>query len=150
MSETFPIIPATGRVFVILVPIAAILVLLAALLFYMAYSPRHVQFVVSPGELHIRGDLYARKIPLSELDLTKARTLDLTVEGDLKPMARTNGTGLPGYSAGWFMLANGSKALLFVTARKEVVAVPDHQGWLLMMSVRDPKQFLNALRQAAM
>lgn len=150
MTETFPIIPATGRAFVILVPLAAIFVLIAALLFYIAWSPRHVRFEVSRGTLRIRGDIYGRKIPLSDLELAGARVVDLSTDKSLRPMAKTNGTGLPGYKAGWFMLADGSKALLFVTDRKQVVAVPDRKGWLLMMSVSNPSRFLDALRQAAM
>lgn len=148
MSETFPIIPATSRAFFILIPLAAVFVLIAALLFYIAWSPRHVRFEVSQGTLRIRGDIYGRRIPLSELDLARARAVDLTADENLRPMAKTNGTGLPGYSAGWFRLADGSKALLFVTSRKQVVVVPDKKGWLLMMSLPDPTRFIAVLRQA--
>lgn len=35
-----------------------------------------------------------------------------------------------------------------VTERKQVVAVPDRKGWLLLLSVQDPGRFLSALRQA--
>ena len=39
------------------------------------------------------------------------------------PKLRTWGTGLPNYQAGWFLLQNGEKALLFVTDWSRTVAV---------------------------
>lgn len=150
MTETFPMVPAASRSLVVVIPVAVVLGFIAGLLIYSLYSPRHVRFEVSRGTLRIRGDIYGRKIPLSDLELAGARVVDLTADESLRPMAKTNGTGLPGYKAGWFMLADGSKALLFVTDRKQVVAVPDRKGWLLMMSVSNPSRFLDALHQAAM
>lgn len=135
--------------FAILVPLVLVLLLGAGILFYMFYAPRHVRFEVSRGKLQIRGDIYGRTIPLTELDLNRARTANLILEPELRPKYRTNGTGLPGYSAGWFRLANGSKALLFVTNREHVIVVPDTKGWLLLMSVADGTRFLSALQQAA-
>lgn len=150
MTETFPMVPAASRSLVVVIPAAVVLGLIAGLLIYSLYSPRHVRFEISQGVLRIRGDVYGRRIPLSDLDLAQARVVDLTTDENLRPMAKTNGTGLPGYKAGWFMLADGSKALLFVTSRKQVVVAPDKKGWLLMMSVSNPSGFLDALRQAAM
>jgi hypothetical protein len=59
------------------------------------------------------------------------------------------GTGLPGYSAGWFSLRNGEKALLFVTDRSRVVRIPTRDGYSLMVSPRHPQAFMEALRAAA-
>lgn len=148
MTETFPMVPAASRGLIVVIPVAVVLGLVAGVLIYSLYSPRHVHFDVSQGQLRIRGDIYGRTIPLSDLDLAQAKVVDLTADENLRPMARTNGTGLPGYKAGWFRLADGSKALLFVTERKRVLAVPDRKGWLLLMSVSDPARFLSALRQA--
>lgn len=148
MSETFPMVPATSRGLIVVIPVAVVLAIVAGVLIYALYSPRHVRFDVSPGQLRIRGDIYGRTIPLSELDLAQARVVDLTADENPHPMARTNGTGLPGYKAGWFRLADGFKGLLFVTNRKKVVAVPDRKGWLLLLSVQDPNRFLGALRHS--
>lgn len=149
MTETFPIIPATGKMFAGLIPLALILFFVAGVIFYLFYAPRHVRFEVSPGQLRIRGDIYGRTIPLAELELGAARTVSLNDESELRPSRRSNGTRLPGYSAGWFRLTNGSKALLFVTDRQHVIVVPNTQGWLLLMSVADSTRFLEALQQAA-
>ena len=149
MVETFPMVPATGRAYAVFIPVALVGLLVLALAVYLAWSPGHVQFEVSPGTLRIRGDLYGRTIPLSELQLAEARIIDLRQEPDLRPRFRKNGTGLPGYSAGWFRLAGGAKALLFLTERSQVAVIPDKQGWLLLLSVADGRRFLDALRNAA-
>lgn len=149
MVETFPMVPATGRAYALAIPVALVAVVVLVLAAYLAWSPRHVQFEVSPGKLRIRGDIYGRTIPLSELELAEARIVDLNQEPDLRPTARTNGTGLPGYSAGWFRLAGGAKALLFLTERTHVAVIPDSRGWLLLLSVADGSRFLDALRRDA-
>jgi hypothetical protein len=148
MSEVFPMIPASGRVFGALIPLALVFLFIGALLIYLFYAPRHVRFEVSRGLLRIRGDVYGRAIPLGDLDLGAARTVDLNDGSDLRPARRTNGIGLPGYSSGWFRLANGTKALLFVTDRRCVTVIPNAQGWLLMVSVADSGRFLQALQAA--
>ncbi len=149
MVETFRMVPAAGRAYALSIPIALLAVFIMALAVYLTWAPRHVHFEVSPGKLRIRGDIYGRTIPVSELDLAQARIVDLTQEPDLRPRRRTNGTGLPGYSAGWFRLAGGAKALLFLTEKQHVAVIPDNRGWLLLLSVADGPRFLDALRNAA-
>jgi hypothetical protein len=55
------------------------------------------------------------------------------------------GTGLPGYAAGWFKLANGEKALVYVTTQSEVVYIPTTEGYSLLLSVTEPDRFLARL-----
>jgi len=107
-----------------------------------------VRFEVSPEGLRIRGDLfYGRTIPRTELMLDQARVLDLTSTTDYKPVRRTNGTGMPGYSAGWFRLQNGEKALVFVGDWTRVAMIPVKEGYSLLLSVPDTDRFLAALRR---
>lgn len=146
MVETFPIVPATGRAYAVAIPVGIVALFLIALAVYLIWSPTHVRLEVSPGSLRIRGDIYGRTIPLSELDLSQASVVNLNQQPDLRPRFRTNGTGLPGYSAGWFRLSGGAKALCFVTERQSVTVIPDRQGWLLLLSVADPPKFMDALR----
>jgi Bacterial PH domain len=149
MVETFPMVPATGRAYALSIPIALVALIVVGLAVYLSWSPRHVQFEVSPGKLRIRGDIYGRTIPLADLELANARIVDLGQEPEFRPARRTNGTGLPGYSAGWFKLAGGAKALLFLTERSHVTVIPNSRGWLLLLSVADGPRFLDALRNAA-
>jgi hypothetical protein len=57
------------------------------------------------------------------------------------------GTGLPGYQAGWFRLANGETALLYLTDRAKAVYVPTTNGYALILSPDNPERFMAALRE---
>ena len=170
MKKVFPIVPA-GRgplitcgvaalVLVIIMVLAGrgpgvaawivdlvlggILLLLASL----AYASRHVRFEISPAGLAIRGDIYGRRLAFPSLLTGEAKVLDLGADPAHRPVLRTNGTGLPGYGSGWFKLANGEQALLFVTDRR-VVYLPTREGYAVLLSVAEPEAFLQALRQEA-
>ncbi len=171
MREVFPIVPATSGP-VITFGIAALLlcsiILLAAsapvvvfgvvalvagsiilLLGSFAYASRLVKFEVSPEGLAIRGDLYGRRLPAASLLREAARLVDLTEDPNYRPVWRTNGAGLPGYGSGWFGLANGDKALIFVTDKRRVIYLPTRGGYALLLSVAEPEKFLEALRRTA-
>ncbi len=147
VKEIFPFAWSPGAAgiwfpLLILVPIVGIVA-------YLFAAPRLVRFEVTPESLRIAGDLfYGRTIPRSELMMEDARVLDLTVHTEYKPTARTNGTGMPGYSAGWFRLQNGEKALVFVGDRQHVAMIPVESGYTLLVSVPDPYRFLAFLRES--
>jgi hypothetical protein len=65
---------------------------------------------------------------------------------ELQPTRRTFGTGLPGYRSGWFRLRNGERALLYLTDEARAVYVPTTAGYSVLLSPRDPDQFVAALR----
>jgi Leu/Phe-tRNA-protein transferase len=56
------------------------------------------------------------------------------------------GTGLSGYQAGWFRLANGEEALVYLTDRRRAVFVPTTAVYSVRLSPADPDAFLSALR----
>jgi hypothetical protein len=149
MDQVFPIIPASSKAFWTLAVIIVFLVAILGLFGYIAYSARQVRFEVSPAGLKIVGGLYGRTIPLKSLNLAEADRLDLRESPDYTPKWRTNGIGLPGYQAGWFQLANGEKALLFVTDSRRVVRLPTSEGFTVFVSVADTEGFLKSLCAAA-
>lgn len=118
----------------------------AGLLFYVTWSTRNVQCVLSPEALRIRGDMFGRTIRRSDLRASEARLLSLDTDTAYQPFLRTFGTGAPGYLAGWFRLRNREKALVFVTDRTRVVYLPTTQGYTLLLSLAEPQEFLEALR----
>lgn len=149
MEHVFPIVPASGKAVWTLAAIALFLLALVGLLVYTGYSARHVRFEVSPGGLRIVGDVYGRTIPLNSLVLAEAGPVDLRRSSEYAPRWRTNGTGLPGYQAGWFQLSNGQRALVFVTDPRRVVRVPTTEGFTVLLSVENPEDFLASLRATA-
>jgi len=149
MKEAFPIVPATGGPIWVFVGLGVLLLAMVGLFGYIVWSSRHVTFEVSSAGLRVCGDLYGRRISLESLVVDNARIIDLESDADHRPKWKTNGTGLPGYSAGWFRLRNGEKALVFMTDRRRVLYLPTRQGHCLLLSPAAPDALLRALRAAA-
>ena len=139
-------VPATGRYLWLLIPVVAIVALAMAMLATTIIASRSARFEVTSEGLRLRGDLYGRLIPRSQLRLGEARRVDLASERNLQPSWRTMGTGLPGYQAGWFRLRSGEKALLYLTDRSRAVYIPTTEGYSLLLSPMDPDGFLSRLR----
>ena len=146
-TQVFPIIPAHASVYLILVPILLVVLIGGGVATWAAFASRHVTFEVSSDGITIRGDMFGRFVPKDKMVLKSARAVDLSQEKALAPKWRSGGTGYPGYKAGWYRLADESKALVFITDPSHVVYVPTVDGSCLLMSVAHPDQFLAALKQ---
>ena len=146
--QTFAIAPAAAKLLwvvpVLLLPVAIVL----AVCIMTMTGARGARFEVAEDGLRLRGDFYGRFIPREELVPLDARRVDFGASPELTPARRTWGTGLPGYQSGWFRLANGEKALLYLTDRSRAVHVPTTAGYSLLLSPADPDGFLAALRAA--
>ena len=86
-------------------------------------------------------------IPPDALVIEGVRRVDFARSPELEPKRRTMGTGLPGYQAGWFQLANGETVLLYLTNRAKAVYVRTTNDYGLILSPDDPEGFMAALRQ---
>jgi len=150
MTETFPIIPAhTKALWSLFAIVTPLLIAVIIALFVTARGSIGARFDVSPAGLQLRGDLYGRFIPRADLRTDAARIVDLPATPELLPRWRTLGTAAGGYSSGWFKLANGEKALLYLTDGSHAVYVPTTRGYSLLLSPQSPDRFLEALRSAA-
>ncbi|NIM18799.1 MAG: hypothetical protein GTO51_00890 [Candidatus Latescibacteria bacterium] len=147
MKYVFSIIPASSGPIWLLVFIGVFMVGMVILFGYLAYSSRHVTFELGPEGLRIRGDMYGRSIPASALIVDEVRPIDLGLEKGFQLKWRTNGAGLPGYKSGWFKLRNGQKALAFITDKRRVVYVPTQDGYSVLLSVREPDEFVRACKE---
>jgi hypothetical protein len=145
--QVFAIAPAsTKAIWVIGGAAFAGMALLLGVLGAAAFAARGAQFEVSQEGLRLKGDVYGQFIPANELRVDTATRVDFVATPDLVPRRRTLGTGLPGYQAGWFRLANGEKALVYLTDRSRAVYVGTTAGFALLVSPADPEGFLAALR----
>ncbi len=142
-------IPGSQGSAIVLWCLAALIGFFTALTVYIAISLNAVSFEFTPGGLRIKAPLYGRLIPLSALHVDRAQLVDLSQNQSLKPSWRRNGIGLPGYGAGWFTLNNKEKALLFLTTRSDVVYIPTSNGYSLLLSIKDPQEFVNELKRRA-
>jgi hypothetical protein len=141
-TQVFEIAKWTGSSWMLVLFAVPVLILLVVAV--LAW-PRSLWVELGPEQLEIRGSLYGRRIPRSELELDGARVVDLTQASPLRLGFRTNGIALPGYSVGWFNLKNGERALAFVTDRRNVVYLPTRNRYALLLSVPKPEAFLEAL-----
>ena len=97
--------------------------------------------------LEVAGALiFTRKLPVAELALDKARVLDLDEHTEFKPMLQLGGFHLPGFCAGHYLLRNRSRAFCLLTARRNVLLLPQRDGKFILVSPEKPQALLDALR----
>lgn len=149
MAEVFPIVPASAKPLWFLGAICALLLAVFGALAYTAWSARNSRVEVVAGELRVVGDFWGRSVPLTSLVLDRAEIVDVGGASPLRPRRRTLGTGMPGYASGWFRLANGEKALVYLTRRDAVVYLPTSLDFSLLLSVERPRELLAALGAGA-
>lgn len=144
MSKVFPITPVPLKAFSV---IGIVIILLVITIGSLAYSALNTRFEINSEGLHIKGAIFGRFIPKESIMVENTRILNLNVESDLKPVRRTWGTSLPGYNEGWFKLANGERALLFVSDRVNVVYIPTREGYSVLLSTVNHEKFLESLNK---
>jgi hypothetical protein len=151
MPSTFAIVPASGSwmLGVVATVSVALLGFVAVRLGAAILGSQRASFEVTEASLDLRGDFYGRSIPRSALVGHAIRIVNLEHERALQPVLRLRGTGLPGYRAGWFRLADGQRALLYVTDETKVVYVPTTQGYCVLLSPTDAEGLAEHLRQIA-
>lgn len=110
----------------------------------------HRSIAIEGGTLAIAAALvFARKIPIGDLDLAKARVLSLDERTELKPMLQLGGFTLPGFNAGHYLLRNRNRAFCLLTDRQRVLVLPRRNGPVLLLSPERPQALLDALRAIA-
>ena len=146
--DVFAISPASSKPLWFILIICGLLAIVLLALVYTAYSSRNSRVEISSDRIKLVGDFWGREIPLGLLNVSAARVMDLDGSSEYLPKRRTLGTGLPGYSSGWFRLQNGEKALVYLTKRHDVVYVPTSDGYSLLLSVEEPEAFVERLQRS--
>jgi hypothetical protein len=97
---------------------------------------------VDQGDLVVNIGLgRAKRVRLSSLRARGLQTVDLDERKELKPLIRTWGTSLPGFSAGWFRLRNGEKAVCVLLDRHRVSYLrSDEDNLSLLLSLAEPEK----------
>ena len=144
----FELTPASTGTLITLGVIAALLVGLASMFVWIAWGAGHGSITITNNAVQVRIPTYGRVIPMSKVNVERARVLSIEESKDVHFARRTNGIGLPGYTAGWFKLPNGTRALLSVTQGR-VLFIPTTEGYSVWLSVADPDAALAQLKLAA-
>jgi hypothetical protein len=148
MTYEFPIVAPGNAPHGMFAGVCVVLLIMLTFFAFLAFGIGRERFQISSDGLKISAFLYGRSIPARDLDVARAQAVDLSANPDYRLTMRTNGTGLPGYQAGWFHTANAGKALAFVTDKRRVVCIPTRQDYTVLLSVENPQEFLQALRSA--
>ena len=117
-----------------------------ALIVWLMVSLWRTRFEISEKGLRIRGDMWGQTLSWTDLDAANARMVSFDAEPGLNPKWKTCGTALPGYASGWFRLHNKSKALVFLTDKKEAVLIPTRKDYSVLLSSTGNAAFLQALQ----
>lgn len=94
----------------------------------------------------VAASFFTHKVSPSDLDLDKARIVDLDEYDEFKPRLRLWGMGLPGFSAGHFLLRNRARAFCLLTRREKALVLPRRDGRVVLLSLEQPQTLLDALR----
>lgn len=102
------------------------------------------------GMLKVVAGLFTHRVGIGGIDLERARIVDLAERTELRPVLKTGGMSLPGYSAGNFRLRKGlGKAFCLLTDKRRVLWLPERDGKSqLLLSLEHPQTLLDALRRA--
>lgn len=88
------------------------------------------------------------KVALSELNLAQASLTDLSFDPGNQPRRRLTEPGCSQRGSGWYLLRNGTRAIVFLADPMNVVRIPTTEGYTLLFSVPEPAQLLANLRAA--
>ena len=122
-----------------IIPVVLVLLLLAM---------RRRSVTLQHGVLEIRAALYTQKVAVSELNVERARIVDLAERTELKPLIKTNGFSTLGFNAGYFRLRDHfGKAFCLITDSHKVLWLPRNDGKSqYLISLERPHALLDALR----
>lgn len=93
--------------------------------------------------------LLTRTIPLTELDLERARIVNLDEHPGYRPWLRLFGMSLPGFTAGHCLLRNRQRAFCLLSDREHVLVMQQRDGKCLLLSPEQPRLLLSKLRDLA-
>ncbi|MEO8365836.1 MAG: hypothetical protein ABI538_06465 [Pseudoxanthomonas sp.] len=99
--------------------------------------------------LEVVTTFYRQKLALSELQLEAARMISVDEHPELKPMLKVNGLSLPGFRSGWFRSRALKKQFVATSGGEQLLWLPTHRGYALLLQPRQPSALLQRLRELA-
>lgn len=131
-----------------LTQVSPALVIIPAVLALLFFAMKRRSVALVGNVLDVRAALFRERTPIADIDLERARLVDLAERLELRPVVKTMGMSLPGFHAGHFRLRGKlAKAFCLITDRQRVLWLPLHNGKdQLLLSVERPQDLLDALR----
>jgi hypothetical protein len=113
-------------------------------LFVLAKS-KDTTLALTNDELIIKSSVFTKKIPLENISIDEIRKIDLNENGENHLALRTFGIGMPNMSLGWFRMKDKTKALAFVTDKKNVALIPTKE-YLVLFSMNNIEEFISKIK----
>lgn len=131
-----------------LTQVSPALLIIPAVLALLFFAMKRRSVALVGNVLDVRAALFRERTPIADIDLERARLVDLAERLELRPVVKTMGMSLPGFHAGHFRLRGKlAKAFCLITDRQRVLWLPLHNGKdQLLLSVERPQDLLDALR----
>jgi hypothetical protein len=125
-------------------------VIVPLVLAFLLLAMRRRSVELRDGVLDVRATLYRKRVAVTELDLERARVVNLAERTELRPWLKSNGMSMPGFRAGHFRLRGDfGKAFCLLTQRERVLWLPLRDGkQQFLLSLERPQALLDALRAA--
>ena len=130
---------------------APALVIVPVVIASMLVTMRRRSVDLASGMLDIRAAVFREQVPVADIDLARARVVNLAERTDLRPFMKTIGMALPGFHAGRFRLRGKlARAFCVITDRRRVLWLPLRDGKnQLLLSLEQPQSLLDALQELA-
>lgn len=125
-------------------------VIVPLVLAFLLLAMRRRSVTLQDGVLDVRAAMYRKRVAVTELDLERARAVNLAERTELRPWLKSNGMSMPGFHSGHFRLRGDfGKAFCLLTQRERVLWLPLRDGkQQLLLSLERPQALLDALRAA--
>jgi len=133
----------------VLLAFACIWVGLGVLGYLLTRLMRRQRVELQSAALAVTSSLYRCRIEAAELDLARARVVDLDEHTGLKPVLKRNGMSVPGYRSGWFSLRNRRRCFVATSDSTRLLWLPGRGRHDLLLDVADPNALLGRLRDPA-
>jgi hypothetical protein len=112
------------------------------------YSPGPPSYTLTPTSLAIHDRFYAVTVNAADVDVEEIRIVDIGVDTNWRPTARTNGFSNSHYHSGWFRVANGQNVRMYWADGKRLVLLPPKgYGAAILFETKEPDKFVNEVRQ---
>jgi hypothetical protein len=120
---------------------------LSVVAFALMYSPGPPSYTLTADALTIHDRLYPVTLRAADVDVARARLVDIAVDPEWRPTMRTNGFANAHYRSGWFRVANGQEVRMYrADSTRLLLLPPKGDGATVLLEVKDPGQFLDELR----
>ena len=129
--------------------VAGVAALTGAIWWVIDRSLRRHHIVIDTDGLQVATTFYKQNLRWNELQLDRARVVDLDERTGLRPLLKTNATALPGFQSGWFRMRNRGKAFVARAGGTRRLWLPTSCGFDLLLQPRQPRALLQRLRELA-